>query len=56
MPENLEKFCEIVGKEKEANYYYVSKPLMEMIIMIGFEELEKILGIDGKMLVRNFYR
>ena len=55
VPENLEKFCEIVGKEK--------KQIITMLATIDgndyhdwFEELRKFLGIDGKMLVRNFYR
>ena len=52
---NLEKFCEIVGKEKQQ--------IITMLATIDgndyhdwFEELRKFLGIDGKMLVRNFYR
>lgn len=55
VPENLEKFCEIVGKEKQQ--------IITMLATIDgndyhdwFEELRKFLGIDGKMLVRNFYR
>ena len=55
VPENLEKFCEIVGKEKQQ--------IITMLATIDgndyhdwFEELRKFLGIDGKMLVRDFYR
>ena len=55
VPENIEKFCEVVGKEKQQ--------IITMLATIDgndyhdwFEELRKFLGIDGKMLVRNFYR
>lgn len=55
VPENIEKFCGVVGKEKQQ--------IITMLATIDgndyhdwFEELRKFLGIDGKMLVRNFYR
>ena len=51
---NVEKFCTILGKEKEQ--------IITMLATIDgndyhdwFEELRKYLGIDSKMLVRHFY-
>lgn len=51
---HIEKFCDTVGREKQQ--------IITMLSTIDgndyhdwFEELRKFLGIDGKMLVRNFY-